>query len=157
MSFQLKTRGVRLTGVRAWMRLVRVFHKIDHLSAELMRGYCLTMAQFDVLAHVGAREGMTQQELADSLLVTKGNICQILDRMERSGIIVRRQQGRANCLHLTDEGKRLFETVVPAHEEIIQRAFCGLTAAEQTELLALLRKLERSLPDSICGAESGVA
>jgi DNA-binding MarR family transcriptional regulator len=45
----------------------------------------LNNAQFDVLAHVGAVEGMTQQELADSILVTKGNVALLLDRVEGRG------------------------------------------------------------------------
>jgi DNA-binding MarR family transcriptional regulator len=151
MGLRLKTRGVKQTGVCSWMRLARIFHKVDRLSTEQMRRYCLTMAQFDVLAHVGAREGMTQQELADSLLVTKGNVCQILDRMERGRLIVRRQQGRANCLFLTEEGQRLFQDVVPAQEALIEQTFSALTSTERAELLRLLRKLDRDLPDSLCG------
>jgi DNA-binding MarR family transcriptional regulator len=127
------------------MRLARIFHKIDRLSACGMRCHRLSMAQFDVLTHVGARDGITQQQLADSLLVTKGNICQLLDRMESSGLLVRRQQGRANCLSLTAEGRKLYEEIVPAHETVIDRAMSTLTPREQTQLLALLRKLDRGL------------
>jgi DNA-binding MarR family transcriptional regulator len=103
------------------------------------------MAQFDVLAHVGSEEGMTQQRLADSLLVTKGNICQLLDRMETGGLIERRQEGRANRLYLTDAGRAMFDESVPAHEDRIARHFNALSPAEQSELLDLLRKLDRSL------------
>ena len=43
-----------------------------------------------MLAKVGSTEGISQQELADALLVTKGNVCQLLDKMEGSG-------DRADC------------------------------------------------------------
>jgi DNA-binding MarR family transcriptional regulator len=137
--------GIRQTPVLAWLRLMRVFHKIEHRSADELRPHGLSLAQFDVLAHVGAREGMTQQELADSLLVTKGNICQLLGRMESSGLIERRQRGRANELALTEQGKRLFREVVPNHECDIADAMGSLSPEEQAELLALLRKLDRNL------------
>src|SRR5436305_9480937 len=81
-------------GVLAWLRLTRVYHKVSRRSEEQMRCHGLSMAQFDVLAHVGAAPGITQQELANSLLVTKGNVCQLLDRMQRSDLIERRQEGR---------------------------------------------------------------
>lgn len=138
-------RGVRRPPVLAWLRMARVFNKIDRCSAEQMRCKGISMAQFDVLAHVGSDEGMTQQQLADSLLVTKGNVCQLLDRMETSGLIERRQEGRANRLYLTEEGSRLYRELVPAHEDHIAAHFAVLTADEQSELLRILRKLDRAL------------
>src|SRR5215469_17438533 len=110
---------MRSPTVAIWLRLARVFQKVDHASTEHLRRWDLSVAQFDVLAHIGTAEGLTQQELADSLLVTKGNVCQLLDRMERGGLIVRRQDGRANRLALTEAGKALFAEVVPAHEAMI--------------------------------------
>jgi DNA-binding MarR family transcriptional regulator len=110
-----------------------------------MRCRGLTMAQFDVLAHVGAAPGLTQQELADSLLVTKGNVCQLLDRMERGDLIERRSEGRSNRLFLTPRGQELFDRIVPEHEDMIAEKFDGLTPEEQTNLLGLLRKLDQSL------------
>jgi DNA-binding MarR family transcriptional regulator len=137
--------GLRRPALLAWLRLARVFAKIDRASSDEMRCRGLSLAQFDVLAHVGAREGVTQQELADALLVTKGNVCQLLDRMERSGLILRQQDGRSNRLFPTDEGRKLFDAVVPSHEDRIVDQFAALTAEEQTQLLDLLRKLDRAL------------
>jgi DNA-binding MarR family transcriptional regulator len=127
------------------MRLARVFQRVERDWGEHLRGWDLNVAQFDVLAHVGASEGMTQQELADSLLVTKGNVCQLLDRMEGRGWISRRQEGRANRLFLTGKGRRLFDEVVPAHEALIAELFSALSRAEQERLHELLRKLDRVL------------
>ena len=137
--------GLRRTSVLSWLRLARVYNKIEHCSAEQMRCKGLSTAQFDVMAHVGSEPGMTQQELADSLLVTKGNVCQLLDRMELSGLLERRQEGRSNRLYLTESGRRLYDDVVPSHEDSISSHFAGLSGSEQTALLELLRKLDRSL------------
>jgi len=131
--------------VLAWMRLARVFQKVNRATNEYLRVQGLTTAQFDILARVGAAEGITQQELADSLLVTKGNVCQILDRMEHRGLITRRQDGRVNRLFLTDTGRRRFAEVVPAQEALIVRQFSTLAPAAQAELLALLRTLDHAL------------
>lgn len=137
--------GLRRPALLAWLRLARVFAKIDRASSDEMRCRGLSLAQFDVLAHIGAREGVTQQELADALLVTKGNVCQLLDRMERGGLIERQQDGRSNRLFPTEEGRRLFGEVVPPHEDRIAEKFAALTAEEQTQLLGLLRKLDHAL------------
>jgi len=136
---------MRRPALLAWLRLARVFQKIERVSTEGTRCFGLSMAQFDVLAHVGAAEGLMQQELADSLLVTKGNICQLVDRMEQAGLLVRRQEGRANRLFLTDQGRSLFNQVIPRHEDNIVALFSALTPEEQSQLLNLLRKLDRAV------------
>ncbi len=127
------------------MRLLRVEQKVARALSEDLKRWDLNLAQFDTLAHVGAAEGLTQQELADSLLVTKGNVCQMLDRMERRGLLVRRREGRTNRLFLTAEGRRLFEEVVPAHENLVARQLSVLDPGEQTHLVRILGKLDRAL------------
>jgi DNA-binding MarR family transcriptional regulator len=73
--------GLRQHAVLAWLRLARVF-QIDMHSERFFRAHSLNTAQFDVLAQVGAAHSMTQQELADALLVTKGNISQLLGKLD---------------------------------------------------------------------------
>ena len=138
-------RGMKTPALLGWMRLMRVYHKVDRRSAERLKDWGLSVAQFDVLAHVGAAEGITQQQLADSLVVSKGNVCQLLDTMEGRGWISRVQEGRANRLFLTDEGRRLFEEVVPVHEAGIAERFSVLSEADQARLHELLRKFDRAL------------
>ena len=129
----------------AWLRLLRVDQRISRVLTEDLKRWDLNLAQFDTLAHVGAAEGLTQQDLADSLLVTKGNVCQMLDRMERRGLLVRRREGRANRLFLTAEGRSVFEEVVPVHEDLVGRQLSGLESKEQAQLVRLLSKLDRAL------------
>jgi len=131
--------------VLAWMRLARVFQKINRASEVHLRAWDLNVAQFDVLAQVGSTKSITQQELADRLLVTKGNISQLLDRMEHSGLLTRCQEGRSNTLVLTETGQRLYTQVVPAQEEMIATRFASLSAQEIEQLLRLLRKLDHAI------------
>src|SRR5258708_35878847 len=104
--------------VPAWLRLIRVFQRVDHASQEQLRAWDISVAQFDVIGHVGAAEGMTQQALADRLLVSKGNVCQLLDKLEHARLIERRQDGRANRLHLTGTCHALFRQLVPAQRSL---------------------------------------
>jgi DNA-binding MarR family transcriptional regulator len=124
---------------------MRVYQKVDRASADHLRGWGLSVAQFDVLARVGSQAGIKQQEVADSLLVTKGNVCQLLDRMEDRGLIVRRREGRANHLFLTEAGRRLYDEAVPAQEVMVSERFSALSDEEQAQLHELLRKLDTSL------------
>jgi DNA-binding MarR family transcriptional regulator len=98
-----------------------------------------------VLAKVGSSEGISQQELADALLVTKGNVCQLLDKMEASGLLERRPDGRVNRLFLTDQGRGVHDQVVPRHDELLAHQFSALSDDDQRELLRLLRQLDHGL------------
>jgi DNA-binding MarR family transcriptional regulator len=124
---------------------MRVYQKVDRASADHLRGWGLSVAQFDVLARVGSQAGIKQQEVADLLLVTKGNVCQLLDRMEDRGLILRRKEGRANHLFLTEAGRRLYDEAVPAQEAMVSERFSALSDEEQAQLHELLRKLDTSL------------
>jgi DNA-binding MarR family transcriptional regulator len=137
--------GLRRHSVLAWLRMWRVVQKVERAAVEHLRAYGLNRAQFDVLAHVGAAEGCKQKEVGASLLVTKGNVSHLVDQMERRGLVSRRQEGRTNRLYLTEEGRRLFEEVVPAHEDLVHRLISVLPEEEQAQLHELLRGLDRSL------------
>lgn len=129
----------------AFLRLARVLAKVEHRAQEALRRHGLSHAQFDVLAHVGAAEGISQQALANSLLVTKGNVCQLLDRMEAQGLLERRPEGRSNRLFLTDHGHAIYDVVIPAHEAEVSAQFGALAPSEQEQLLTLLRRVDHSL------------
>jgi DNA-binding MarR family transcriptional regulator len=92
---------------------------------------------------LGLHEGITQQELADRLLVTKGNISQLIARMERRGLIRRCQEGRAMRLHLTEAGRHLRAAALPAQEALVARHFAHLTPDEARALHTLLRRVDR--------------
>lgn len=131
--------------VRTWVRIMRIFHRIDRRSAEGMRDWNLSVARFDILNHAGVHEGATQQELADALLVTKGNICQLLDSLERDELIRREKHGRSNRVFLTDTGRELRANAMHNHVELISTAMNALSDEELTTLTTLLRKVERGL------------
>jgi DNA-binding MarR family transcriptional regulator len=125
--------------------------KVERNLGEQLKRWGLNNAQFDVLAHVGANEGVVQQELADSLLVTKGNVAQLLDKMQKRGLIERRPEGRTNRLFLTEAGRRTFFEVVPAHEALIDERLSILSKEEQKQLLGLLRKLDHAFDEGAVG------
>jgi len=138
-------RALRTPGVLAWLRLLRVWHKVSRATSEPLRRAGLTPGQFAVLATVGGAEGMAQQRLAGSLAVTQGNVCQLVDRLERAGLLERRPEGRTNRLFLTPRGRALFEEVVTAHEALVAAQFAALSREQQVQLHHLLRELDRSL------------
>jgi DNA-binding MarR family transcriptional regulator len=136
---------LRKPSVIAWLRLAKVYHKVDRASAEHLSTYGLSVGQFDVLAQVGAHEGIMQKELAEKLLVTKSNVCQILGRMEERGLVTRHQECRAKRLFLTEEGRSLFDEVVPSQEALIDRLLSCVTSEDHDLLSKILGRLDRTL------------
>jgi DNA-binding MarR family transcriptional regulator len=138
---------LRNPAVKAWARMLRVSQRVVQPAlAERLRGLHLNLAEFEILDKLAAREGLTQQDLADALLVSKGNMTYHLYRMEERGLVDRRPEGRKNRLYLTVEGRRLLEEALPEHGALIDERFSGLSAEERAQLADLLGKLERSQP-----------
>jgi DNA-binding MarR family transcriptional regulator len=135
---------LRNPALRAWVRMLRLSQKVQPALAERLRRLGLNPAEFDILDTLAAREGLTQQELADALLVTKGNMTYHLCRMEERGLVDRRPEGRKNRLYLTGESRRLLEEALPEHEALIDERFSGLSVEDRAQLADLLGKLERS-------------
>jgi DNA-binding MarR family transcriptional regulator len=139
----------RLTDdVRTWLYLMRLMKKISARLDVHLEQYDLTPAQFDVLAQLRTSPGMLQQELADRLLVTKGNVVGLLNRMERADLVKRElhpDDGRAHLVSLTARGSALADQVVPEHEALIVEYFAVLDPADRITLHDLARKFKRKL------------
>jgi DNA-binding MarR family transcriptional regulator len=131
-----------------WLQLVLVNEKMQHHAGDHLECYDLTPAQYDVLAQLHAAPGITQQALASRLMVTKGNICGLIDRLERRDFVERRvdpEDRRSNLLYLTEVGKKIAETAVPAYGQFVVEHMARLSDSEKATLGALLSKLEQSL------------
>lgn len=148
-SSKLKTSSKRGDGMKTeerlglllWFRLSRFYNRSVRETNQHLKKWGLSAAQFDVLAQIGGQDRLTQQELGKKLFVTKGNITQLINKMEQLGFVNREQEGTAKYLSLTEEGKALYEEVVPTQETFQAKQFCKLNRDEQKQLLELLRKL----------------
>jgi DNA-binding MarR family transcriptional regulator len=123
--------------VQAWVGLVRAYHRIARRLEQALDGHGLSLAQFEVLAHLHFDEGMTQNDLAQRLLVTKGNVCGLIDRLQTAGLVQRRADPadrRANRLVLTAAGRTVFTAAFPAHLALIREMLGGLRVQELRQL-----------------------
>ena len=136
---------MQTASVVTWLRLARVHQKVERAAMEQLRPSGLTLPQFDILAHVKWAPGVSQQELADARLTTKGNLSQLLDNMEGCGLIDRVRDGRSKRVFLTSRGTALLESVLPEHEALVAQCFCSLPAAERDTFRSLLRRLDHAL------------
>ena len=135
----LSSKNKRL-GLLLWFHLSHVFNQNIRLNNQHLKQWNLSTAQFDMLVQIGVHERLTQKELGEKLLVTKGNITQLLSKMEKLGWIERERQWKTKYLSLTEKGKELYNEVVPKQEQFQASQFCNLDREEQLQLLELLKK-----------------
>ena len=76
--------------------------------AERLRRIGVCIPQCDILTTLTEQEGVSQQELAKRLDVTKGNISGLLDRLESAGFVERREAAadrRQYSIYLPHRGR----------------------------------------------------
>ncbi|MFJ7511752.1 MarR family winged helix-turn-helix transcriptional regulator [Peribacillus simplex] len=129
-------------GLMLWFRITRIYNQSIRESNQHLKKWNLSAAQFDILVQVGSHERLSQQELANKLFVTKGNITQLLRKMEELGLIKREQEWKTKYLSLTEEGKEFFHEVVPKQEHFQASQFANLNETEKQQLLDLLSKVQ---------------
>jgi DNA-binding MarR family transcriptional regulator len=139
-------------------RLDRVRGHVDVELDRLFGEYGLTAPGFAVLvtlARLNEPEGVSQRRLMDELGLTSGTVSVRMDRLQDAGLIERApdEEDRRNTrVKLTDEGRALFERIVPAHLDNENRLLASLSTEERQLLATLLGKLlvefEGSVPPS---------
>jgi len=130
-------------GLMLWFRITRIYNQSIREFNQHLKKWNLTAAQFDILVQVGSHERLSQQELADKLFVTKGNITQLLKKMEDLGLIKRQQEWKTKYLSLTEVGKEFFYEIISKQEQFLTSQFSTLNRKEKKQLLDLLRKIQK--------------
>ncbi len=113
---------------RVWFRLLRLQTRMNVAIADQLRVLGLSIPQCDVLTTLTEREGLSQQDLAQRLYVTKGNISGLIDRLEAAGLVERRAlegDRRSRAIFLTDEGRHKAQQGI-----LIQRSFVTETIGQ---------------------------
>lgn len=130
---------------KVFTTLIRFHARLERRMAESLAPHGLTLAQGDVLATLRFGDGITQQDLAERLLVTKGNIVGLIDRMGAAGWVERRpdpEDRRVNRLYLTEAGWRLTAAIGPVQVGLVKEVFGTLDEAELRQFHGLLEKLD---------------
>jgi MarR family transcriptional regulator, organic hydroperoxide resistance regulator len=128
--------------LRVWLRFVRLQQRLSAAVAGELRTIGLSIPQFDVISTLTEREGMTQQELAERLYVTKGNVSGLIDRMVDAGLVERRPipgDRRSHALHLTERGRELAERGIALQRSYVDATLGRLGSGDVAELDRIVR------------------
>jgi MarR family transcriptional regulator, organic hydroperoxide resistance regulator len=136
--------------LRTWIQMMRTSSRMERRLEQALERHGLSIAQFDILATLGFEQGITQQDLAERLLVTKGNICGMIDRMEVGGWVERRpdpEDRRVNRLFLTRQGKTKLGQTLPEQDALLKQLMSALNPAEIQSLYQFLDRLDEAVGD----------
>ena len=134
----------------AWMALVRTHTRYwDRIESHMRREHGLTMARYDVLAHLnlaGGRLGLS--ELASSIALSPSGLSKLLDRMDASGLIRREpdpDDARAAFATLTPRGRALVERARVGHHAYLRETFGeALTDRDVADLTRIMRRIDEA-------------
>lgn len=104
----------------------------------------LTVSQFGILEALYHLGPLSQKELCTKILKSPGNITTVINNMEKSGLVVRRENPddkRFYSIVLTSYGRDIIEEIFPGHTKIIKHRFEHMTEKELATLSELLKKL----------------
>ena len=129
----------------AFKQLMVTFLKLQRQLEDVLDPFGLVLSQFEALVKIDANPGLIQQELVSHLLVTKGNVGALLDRLESMGLVERRPDPldrRANRLHLTPAGASAVCRIRTEHRGFLDVNFRNLNPSQCRQLQLLLRAIE---------------
>jgi MarR family transcriptional regulator, transcriptional regulator for hemolysin len=109
-----------------------------HDAARLMRkrfetlaaAYGLSAAQWRLMVRLVKEEGVAQARLAELLEIEPISVSRLLDRMEESGWVERRQDAgdrRVRTIFPTEKSRRTFGEVKAVAGEVYEEALAGLS------------------------------
>ena len=123
------------------MHMQALFHKQLLKNLETTE---LSTGQPKVLAFLKSHEGLTQKDIAQACLLEPGSVTVLLTRMEKMGMVERRQisgDQKRRYVFLSDYGKHLAEESVDSFYQTEEMAFNGFTEEEKSQLMRFCSRI----------------
>ncbi|HEX8168061.1 MAG TPA: MarR family transcriptional regulator [Beijerinckiaceae bacterium] len=142
--------------LRVWFRFIRLHRRVSSAIAGELKAIGLSIPQFDLLSTLTEREGLTQQELAQRLYVTKGNVSGLVDRLVEAGLVERRPiegDRRSHALHLTEKGRDLAQQGITAQQDYVRRTLGRLPPQDLADLERVVLAWREEARAAEAGAE----
>lgn len=129
------------------VQVCRLHHAMAHSSFEPLGLYRGQPVLLDILWQ---EDGLTHSDLARYLDVTPATITKMVQRMEKSGWLERRDDPddqRVSRVFLTTAGCEIKTKLEHVKKHLDRETFAGLTAEERDTLYELLLKVRENLLD----------
>jgi DNA-binding MarR family transcriptional regulator len=135
-----------------WQLLAQFSQVFRTVSDEFADQVELHRGQAVLLCTVAAQDGLTQSEIADQLSVQGATVTNMLQRMEESGLVMRRRDEVDNRLvrvYITEAGLLKERSINAQFGRMQAMIFKGISEDERAHLRRLLRHLLQNMEASI--------
>ena len=125
-----------------WLR--RVSNRVSNSFAHSLEAKEASVPEWVTLRYLSEQEETTPGRLAEILMMTRGAISKIVDKLEAKGWVECRGDAvdtRVRLLSLTRNGQRVLPFMAKIADQNDEKFFGCLTSSEREILLRLLRKL----------------
>ncbi len=115
-----------------------------HAARYLAQAHDLALVDWIVVAHLAQESTMTLRDLVEKSHTDKAQLSRVAVALEDKGLIRREadpDDGRRVLFGLTPEGRRLFDSILPARQELNRDLLNQLSEKERLGLLAGIDKL----------------
>lgn len=137
------------SSIRVWLRLLSCTMAIEKVVQRRFAALGMTLPRFDVLAALDRQsEGMTMSALSRALLVSNGNVTQLVQKLAKDGHVEIRTapaDRRSSIVRLSPRGRDEFDRLARAHQQWIDQLVGGLGFQERERLYATLGALKLSI------------
>ncbi len=135
------------------MRLIgQVYRTFARLVDAPLRQLGFAIGQLPVLVTLKISGASSQAELARMAQVEQSSMAQLLNRMERDGLVKRvpdPADGRSRLISLTARASRQMPKGKLVMDEVCETALAGFTSEERTQLLRLLSRIDANLEQAL--------
>ncbi|HEY3530003.1 MAG TPA: MarR family winged helix-turn-helix transcriptional regulator [Nocardioides sp.] len=134
-------------GTPIGLRLAGVARDVGRAFDDALASAGGSRPMWMVLLALKSGAAASQQQVADHIGIRGATLTHHLSGMEERGLVVRtREPGdrRTQVVRLTEEGERMFVAMAGAAQEFDKRLRRGLTAAEVSQVDALLQRLQEN-------------
>lgn len=142
------------SSVRLWLRLLSCTMAMEKDVQRRLAARGATLARFDVLAALDRhRDGMTMGALSRALLVSNGNVTQLVQKLQKDRLVriaPSPEDRRASIVRLTPRGRSEFAGLAAAHHDWIDGLLAGVDAETREILYSALGALKRSIAKGQC-------
>jgi MarR family transcriptional regulator, 2-MHQ and catechol-resistance regulon repressor len=137
--------------LRLWVILVRCFGALEERDRKSITRFDITQTEFGIMEMLYHKGPLPLCDIAQRMLLTSGSITYAMDKLEKGGFVRRvpcPEDRRKIYAELTEAGQAKMDEIFPQHAEEICRMLSGLSAEEQEQAAALLKKLGLSAQGS---------
>lgn len=134
-------------GLRLWLRMVACTQMVEQEIRFMLREkFAMTLPRFELLAALDrVADGITMGELSRWLMVTKGNITGIAERLSEDGFIKRQPtptDRRSFVVTLTPKGRKLFKEMETEYERLLDDLFAEISIEDFDSFTGVMAKVK---------------